>query len=167
MAGELVIRRGGVEDAAHIAAIYNEAVLHSTATFDLEPETVEARRGWLQAATTRLCLVAELDGEVVGWGSLVEWSPRQAYARTAEASVYIAPGTQRSGVGLALSRALDEAAPGLGLHAVIAQICAENAGGLVLAERLGFERIGVLREVGHKFGRTLDVVVLERIVGAD
>ena len=76
----------------------------------------------------------------------------------------MSPEYHRSGVGLSLGAAALAAAPGLGLHAVIAQICAENTGGLALAERLGFERVGVLREVGVKFGRTLDVVICQRLV---
>ena len=96
--------------------------------------------------------------------SLVRWSERRAYERTVEASVYVAPSAQRSGLGLALGSAALDAARQLGLHVVIAQICTENVAGLALAEHLGFERVGVLREVGFKFGRWLDVVVCQRLV---
>lgn len=161
---DMTIRTATTADAAAIAAIYNDAVLTSTATFDLEPETVAARRRLLESDATRLCLVAETEGRVVGWSSLSRWSSRGAYARTAEASIYVASDTRRAGVGLALAQAALEAAPSRDVHAVIAQICAENEAGLALAERLGFARVGVLREVGRKFGRLLDVVVCERLV---
>ena len=158
------IRPATTADAGAIAAIYNEAVLTSTATFDLEPETVAARLAWLVASSTRLCLVGETRGRVAGWSALSRWSSRGGYDRTAEASIYVAPDAQRSGLGLALAGAALEAAPGLGLHVVIAQICADNAAGLALAAILGFDRVGTLREVGLKFGRTLDVAICERLV---
>jgi L-amino acid N-acyltransferase YncA len=101
---------------------------------------------------------------VIGWGSLARWSARGAYDRTAEASVYVAPAAKRSGVGLALAEAVVERAAGFGLHVLVARICAENEAGLGLAKRVGFERVGVQREVGFKFGRWLDVVVCQRPV---
>ncbi len=158
------IRRAVSADADAIATIYNQAVLTSTATFDLEPETAAARRRFLAAETTRLCLVGETGGLVVGWSSLAAWSARGGYDQTVEISIYIAPEARRAGLGLSLAGAALEAAPGLGLHAVVAQICAENDAGLALADRLGFARVGVLREVGHKFGRPLDVVICELLV---
>lgn len=123
------IRPATAADAAAVAAIYNQAVLTSTATFDLEPETVAARAAWLAAPGTRLCLVGEVAGRVAGWSSLVRWSARAGYDQTAEASIYVAPDAQRSGLGVALAGAAVAAAPALGLHVVIAQICADNAGG--------------------------------------
>ena len=161
---EIVVRVAAGGDAEAIAAIYNHAVLHSTATFDLEPQTAVERRRWLMSEAVRCALVAERGGRVIGWAALLRWSERGAYAGTAESSVYVAPGEQRSGVGALLAEALLARAPGLGLHVVIGQVCAENAGGLALAARLGFQRVGVLREVGLKFGRRLDVVVLQRLV---
>jgi L-amino acid N-acyltransferase len=163
-APDISIRPATTADAEAIAAIYNQAVLTSTATFDLEPETTATRRRFLTSDVTRLCLVAAVAGRIAGWSSLTRWSPRGAYERTVEASIYVAPDTRRAGVGLAVARAALEAAPHLDVHAVIAQICAENEAGLALAARLGFTRVGMLREVGRKFGRSLDVVVCERIV---
>jgi L-amino acid N-acyltransferase YncA len=161
---EFVIRRAEVDDADGMARIYNHAVLHTTATFDLEPQSADDRRAWLAGDALRLALVADAGGRLAGWAALVRWSERGAYQRTCEASVYIAASEQRTGIGAALSRALLDAAPRLGLHVLVAQVCAENAGGLALAERLGFARVGVLREVGFKFGRKLDVVVLQRTI---
>jgi L-amino acid N-acyltransferase YncA len=163
-AGTLRIRTAMTGDADEMTSIYNHAVLNSTATFDLEPETADARRLWLDSEATRAALVAEIDGSVRGWSSLVRWSERGAYERTVEASVYVAPSAQRSGLGLALGSAALDAARDLGQHVVIAQICTENVAGLALAERVGFERVGVLREVGFKFGRWLDVLVCQRLV---
>ena len=161
---DLLIRPATGDDAGGIAAIYNEAVATSTATFDLEPETVATRERWLAAEATRLCLVAELDGRVVAWSALVRWSARAGYDQTAEAAIYVAAGCRRAGVGRALLETALAAAPLLGLHAVIAQICSENEAGLALAVRVGLAPIGTLREVGLKFGRRLDVTICERLV---
>jgi L-amino acid N-acyltransferase YncA len=161
---ELLLRDAAIADAEAIAAIYNDAVLNSTATFDLEPETVAARREWLAGEATRLALVAELDGSVIGWASLARWSTRGAYDRTAESSVYVAPAAKRSGVGLALAEAAVERAAGLGLGADPGDQHVKTEAGLGLAESVGFERVGVQREVGFKFGRWLDVVVCQRLV---
>lgn len=164
MASDLRIRPATGADAGAITAIYNDAVATSTATFDLEPETVAARERWLAAESTRLCLVAELEGRVVAWSALVRWSERPGYDHSAEAAIYVAAGYRRAGVGRALVEAALAAAPGLGLHAVIAQICAENTAGLALAAGLGLAAAGTLREVGLKFGRRLDVTICERLV---
>ena len=158
------IRPATTADAEAIAAIYNHAVLTSTATFDLAPQTVAARIAWLEASSTRLCLVAEIEARVAGWTALSRWSSRGGYDQTAEAAIYIAPEARHAGLGLTLAGAALEAAPALGLHAVIAQICADNAAGLALALALGFTPIGTLHEVGRKFGRALDVVICERLV---
>lgn len=153
-------------DAGAIAAIYNDAVATSTATFDLEPETVATRELWLAAESTLLCLVAELEGRVVAWSALLRWSERHGYDHAAEAAIYVAAGCRRSGVGRALVTAALAAAPGLDLHAVIAQICSENTPGLALATGLGFAPVGTLHEVGLKFGRRLDVTICERLIQA-
>ena len=161
---DLLIRPATGDDAGAMAAIYNDAVATSTATFDIEPQTVAQRRRWLAADSTRLCLVAELDRRIVGWSALVRWSDRAGYDHTAEAAIYVAAGRRRAGVGRALLEAVLSGAPALDLHVVIAQICAENEPGLALAAGLGFVQIGTLREVGLKFGRRLDVTICERLV---
>jgi L-amino acid N-acyltransferase YncA len=160
----MTIRPATVDDVNEMAAVYNHAVENTTATFDLEPETPDARRRWLTSETTLVALAAQRDERVVGWASLVRWSARRAYDHCAEASVYVAPTAQGEGVGLALAGAIIAAAPAADLHVVIAQICTENVAGLALADRLGFARVGVLREVGFKFGRWLNVVVCQRFV---
>jgi phosphinothricin acetyltransferase len=162
--GDPSIRTATDDDAPAMAVIYNHAVLHTTATFDTVEQSVADRRGWLASDALQLALVAEAGGSVIGWASLWQWSPRAAYEHTAESSVYVASAAQRCGVGRALCEAALEAAPAVGLHVVVAQVCAENAAALALAGRFGFARVGTLREVGFKFGRWLDVVVLQRFV---
>lgn len=163
---DLTIRPAVADDAAAMAAIYNQAVLHSTATFDTEPETVEARAAWLaeHTAPQHPVLVAERGGNVVGWASLSRYSSRCAYEATVEASAYIDGAETGRGVGSALSQALLEAGRAGGVHAVLARICTENVASLGMSRKFGFFEIGVMREVGVKFGRVLDVMLLERLL---
>lgn len=163
---DITIRPAVLADAAAIAAIYNQAVLGSTATFDTKPETAEEREVWLRRHTApqHPVLVAERDGRVVGWASLSSYSDRCAYEATAEASAYIDERERGRGVGTALMQAVLDAGRAGGVHAVLNRICTENAVSLKMAERLGFFEVGVMREVGVKFGRTLDVMLLEKIL---
>jgi phosphinothricin acetyltransferase len=163
---DISIRPAALADAAAMAAIYNQAVVGSTATFDTEPEAVEQREAWLRdhTAPQHPVLVAERDGRVVGWASLSRYSDRCAYIATVEASTYIDENETGRGLGTALSEAVMEAGRRGGVHAVISRICTENTASLAMVRKLGFEEIGVMREVGRKFDRLLDVMFLERIL---
>jgi phosphinothricin acetyltransferase len=163
---DVTIRRAVREDAARMAEIYNQAVCSSTATFDTEPETAESRERWLEEHTSpqHPVLVAERDGAIVGWASLSRYSTRCAYEATVEASAYIDESETGRGLGTALSEALLEAGRAGGVHAVLARICTENTPSLAMSRKLGFFEIGVMREVGVKFDRSLDVMWLERIL---
>jgi len=163
---EFVIRRATADDAASMAAIYNQAVASSTATFDTVPESAEQRAAWLaeHTAPQHPVLVAEREGRVVGWASLSRYSTRCAYEATVEASTYIDENETGRGLGTALSQALLEAGRAGGVHAVLARICTENTASLAMSRKIGFFEIGVMREVGVKFGRSLDVMWLEKIL---
>jgi phosphinothricin acetyltransferase len=157
-----VIRPARAEDAPAIAAIYNEAVVGSTATFDTEPKSVEERAEWLAAHDERHpVLVVEQDGIVAGWGSLSRFGDRAAWDHTVEISVYLAATHQGRGLGPAMTTALVDAARELGHHVVVARICSENVASVAMTERAGFTRAGTLHEVGRKFDRWLDVDILE------
>lgn len=163
---DIVIRPARMEDAAAIAAIYNQAVETSTATFDTVPETVEEREAWLREHTApqHPVLVAERDGQVVGWGSLSRYSDRCAYVATVEASTYLDRGATGRGLGTRLSEAVMEAGRQGGVHAVLSRICTENEVSIAMCRKLGFFEVGVMREVGVKFGRSLDVMMLEKLL---
>lgn len=159
------VRRATRADAAAIAEIYNHYILGDTCTFDIEPKSVTERERWLDAHDdAHPVFVAERDGRVVAFGSLSAHAERAAWAHTVEVGTYVAPGHEGMGLGRALMEALIEAARSAGHHAVIAQIVSGNASSLALVERFGFERVGVLREVGRKFDRWLDVVILQRLL---
>lgn len=158
----MLIRAASLADLDAITDIYNEAVLNTTATFDTEPKTVSQQREWFDQHSPRFpLLVAELGGVVVGWASLSRWSDRCAYAETAEASVYVHKDYRHRGIGKALLHALLMAGKGVGLHTVIARIAEGNEVSLRLFDSCGFARIGVMRQVGLKFGRRLDVHLLQ------
>ena len=161
----IVIRFAGIADLEAITEIYNEAVRTTTATFDTEPKTVEARRSWFESHSDRHpILVAELAGQVVGWGCLTKWSDRPAYDETAETSFYVKEEHRGRGIGRKLKQAIIETARGLGFHSLIARVADGSEESLHLNETFGFQRVGTLREVGRKFGRLLDVHILQLIL---
>ena len=161
--GSVVLRRAEERDAAAIADIYNHEVLTSTATFDTQPVTVEERVAWLQAhePPARPVVVAEIAGEVAGWASLSSWSTRCAYARAAEVSVYVHREHRGRGVGSTLLGELVRLGREAGLGVLLARICTEGEASVALHRRHGFETIGVMRRVGEKFGRVLDIELMD------
>lgn len=163
---EVKIRRATRSDASVIADIYNEAIATTTATFDTEPKSTEERIRWLESHDERHpVLVAELDDAVVGWASLTRWSDRAAYDDTAETSFYVHSTHRGRGIGRKLQEALIGEAQRLGFHTLIARITAGSAESLHLHETTGFTHVGVLKEVGRKFGKLLDVHVLQKMLG--
>lgn len=160
----LAIRAARENDAERIRAIYNEAVRTTTATFDTEPRSLVDQVTWLRHHDGHYpVLVAEADGTVVGWASLSEWSERPAYALTAENSVYVEEEWRNRGVGRSLLAAVCAAGASQGFHTIIARIADGNSASLHLHESLGFRPVGVMREVGQKFGRLIDVHLMQLI----
>ena len=157
------IRDATLEDLPAISAIYDEQVLHGTATFDTEPKSVAERREWFEAHPRERypVIVAEEGGEVIGWGRLAPWSPRRAYARTAENSVYVRKDARGRGAGRALLEALLARARAAGISVILARVADGNPASLRLHEALGFRPVGTMRRVGEKFGRVLDVTLLD------
>lgn len=156
------IRRAAHGDLGAITEIYNEAVLTTTATFDLEPQTREDRQAWFDAHDERHpVLVAERDGQVVGWSSLSVWNPRAAYAGTAETSMYVKEEHRGEGIGRQLKQAIIDEAKRLGYHTLIAGVAEGSDASLHLNRSFGFEEVGTFKEVGHKFGKLLDVTYLQ------
>ncbi len=160
------VRTAGPGDAEAIRAIYNAAVTGSTATFDLRARTVAEQQAWMaghDGAHPALVAVDD-DGTVIGFGSLSPYRDRPAYATTVENSVYVATASRSRGVGRALLEALVELATRLGFHTVVARVGGANDASIRLHEACGFELVGTEREIGRKFGRWLDVVVLQRML---
>ena len=161
----VVIRLAERRDAAGIRAIYNHYVTESTALFDMVPRTLDEQVQWLdEHAGGHPAVVAEVDGEIVGFGSLSVFRPRPAYATTVEDSVYLLDGQQGRGIGRRLLEELLRLAAAHGFHAVIARITGANDASIGLHAACGFEIVGTEREVGRKFGQWLDVVEMQRML---
>jgi phosphinothricin acetyltransferase len=159
-----IIRAATEADLPGIFAIYDEEVLHGTATFDTEPKNAAARLEWFRndGGGRYPLLVAEADGRIAGWARLYAWSPRRAYDRTAENAVYVHADFRGRGFSRALMQELMLLAPQRGVHVLMARIVEGNPASLALHQSLGFETIGIMRRVGEKFGRLLDVQLMSR-----
>jgi len=163
-----VLRPATLDDAEAIRSIYNVEVLTSTVTFDLVPRTLEEQRAWLadrSGGYAAIVATEDRTGEVIGFGSLSPWKEKHAYRTSVEDSVYVRRDHQRSGIGRLLLTELVSVAEKSGFHALFARIVAGHDASIALHAALGFEQVGVEREVGRKFGRWLDVVLMERILG--
>lgn len=157
------VRTAALDDAEAIAAIYNVEVLETTATFDLEPRTLDAQRRWLlERSGAHVVLVTESDdGEVIAFASLSPYKERPAYSTTVESSVYVHRDFRGQGVARELMSALLETARSHGFHSAVARVADSQEPSLALHESLDFRLVGVEREVGRKFGRWLDVSVMQ------
>jgi phosphinothricin acetyltransferase len=160
----LSIRQATVADVQAIADIYNEAVLTTTATFDVEPKSLADRTEWLQSRGARHpVLVAAVDDKVIGFAALSRWSDRSAYDDTAETAIYVLSARQNRGIGRQLYAAAIAEARRLGFHTLIARITEDSTASLHLHRSAGFVHVGTLRQVGRKFGRLLDVHILQLV----
>ena len=157
-----LIRIARMDDLDAINTIYNHYVLQSTCTYQETPESMEDRRKWFaRHGAPHPVTVAELNGSIVGWGSLSAYHARSAYRHTVENSIYVDQALQGRGIGSALLRDLIERARALGHHAIIAGIDGDQTASIALHAKFGFEQVGHLREVGFKFGRWLDDIYME------
>jgi phosphinothricin acetyltransferase len=159
------VRLARQEDAEAIRAIYNVEVMGSTVTFDLKARSAEEQRSWVARHQGAHPAVVAVEGPaVVGFGSLSPFRDRAAYATTVEDSLYVDGGWRGKGVGRLLLDELVALALARGFHTVIARISGDNEPSIALHLACGFERIGVEREVGRKFGRWIDVAVMQRML---
>lgn len=151
------------KDLAAITAIYNDAVLHTTASWDEEPVTVENRRAWLHEHTSgrNAAFVAEVHGEVVGFAGYGRFRLKSGYDDTVEHSVYLGPEARGRGIGTTLMKAVIDSARAQGFHALIGGLSADNEASLSLHDKLGFVEVARMPQVGRKFGRWLDLVYVQ------
>ncbi|MFB3888800.1 MAG: N-acetyltransferase family protein [Candidatus Bathyarchaeia archaeon] len=160
----LAIRKATPKDLEAITEIYNEAILHTVASFDTQPKTMEEQKAWFTSHDQKHpILVAENEGAVAGWASLSKWSDRCAYSDTAEASLYVREGHRSRGIGRKLLHTIIQEGEKAGLHTIIARITEGNAASLHLFKSEGFEQTGIMKEVGRKFGKRLDVHIMQKI----
>jgi L-amino acid N-acyltransferase YncA len=158
----LRIRPASESDLEAINEIYNYYVLHSTCTYQEQPETSEDRKSWFtERSEKHPVTVALSDEQIVGWGSISLFRTRAAYRHTVENAVYVRHGFHRQGIGSLLLKDLIERARAVGHHAIIGAIDAEQAGSIALHSKFGFQMVGRLKQVGFKFERWLDVIYME------
>ena len=159
-----VIRSANHEDLPAIVEIYNEGGVATTASYDIEPVTLEERAAWFERLRNQghPVLFLEENGRVVGFASYGSFRDKAAYLHTVEHSVYVAEGRRSNGVGRMLLGALLDHARGRGVHIMVGVLDADNMASRAFHKSLGFIESAVLPEVGRKFGRWLDVVFVTR-----
>jgi phosphinothricin acetyltransferase len=157
------------DDLPDLLAIYNDAVLNTTAIWNETPVDLANRQTWfeLRAAQGYPILVAVDDSGVLGYASFGDWRPFEGFRYTVEHSVYVRGDQRGKGLGPVLMEALIERARAGGKHVMVAAIESGNAASIRLHERLGFVVTGQMAQVGVKFGRWLDLTFMQRVVGGD
>lgn len=158
------IRDADATDAAAIAEIYNDAVLHSTATWNDTTVTAENRLEWIRDhERLRYPVLVAVDDadDVLGYATFGDWRAWDGYRHTIEHSVYVRADQRGKGLGETLLNAIIERARNIGKHVMVAGIESGNRGSIALHEKLGFTLVGQLPQVGAKFGRWLDLTFMQ------
>jgi phosphinothricin acetyltransferase len=168
-ASRLLVRPAEERHLRGINEIYNDEVLHGTATWEDVPWPIERRREWFAEHDDRHPVFVAVDpkasdGEIAGFGYLSAYRPKIGYRFTREDTVYVHPDHRGEGVGRLLLGSLIEEARRLGVHVIYAVIEASNAASIELHRALGFEQTGFRREAGFKFGRWLSSVEMEIVL---
>jgi L-amino acid N-acyltransferase len=159
-------RLATVDDAEAIRTIYNREVVGTTVTFDMVPRSPDDQLAWLTSHSGAHPAIVAVDdsGNVAGFASLSSYRSRPAYRTTVEDSVYVDDAYRGQGVGRLLLADLVALAGSHGFHAIMARIVGGHATSIALHRSCGFELVGVEREVGRKFGRWLDVSLMQRLL---
>jgi L-amino acid N-acyltransferase YncA len=159
------VRLATVDDAAAICRIYNQGIEDRVATLETELRTPEERRAWLTSRSPRHpVIVAEANGEILGWGSLNVYNARDAYRFVADFSIYVDRAWRGKRVGDAMLARLVELAREHGFHKMVLSAFPTNTGGMALYEKHGFRTIGIYKEQGQLDGRWVDTIVMEKLL---
>jgi phosphinothricin acetyltransferase len=160
----MLIRNATITDSEGIAAIYNDAVLNTTAIWNELTVDAANRAAWMaerQAAGYPVLVASNEAGEVIGYASFGDWRAWDGYRHTVEHSVYVRRDSRGGGVGKTLLTALIEQARAIGKHVMVAGIESGNTASIQLHLNLGFQNVGRMNEVGAKFGKWLDLTFLQ------
>ena len=162
----MLIRTATIDDIIGITDIYNHAILNSTATFDTEPKTLQQQKHWFESHNKNYPVVVAVDSSknIAGWASLSRWSDRCAYDATAELSVYVRHTQRGKGIGKALMQEIIIQGKQGGVHTILSRIVDGNAVSISIHQAFGFFEIGTMKEVGFKFGKRLDVLMMQKIL---
>lgn len=163
---KIQIRPYQTEDTQAILDIINHNILHSTALYDYKIRSYEKQQNILEEKINKNfpVIVAEMDGQVVGFGMYSEFRFREAYKFTVEHSVYVNKDFNGKGIGKLLLQELISLAKKQKLHTMIAVIDAENQSSVKFHEKFGFKTVGIIKESGYKFERWLDSVFMQLIL---
>ncbi len=161
------IRYATLADIPQLLAIYNHAVLTSTASYDIEPQTLAARLAWFadKERNGQPVFVIEDGDGVAGFATYGKFREKIGFRYTVEHSIYIAEGKRGMGMGKQLMQKLINSATKSGYHVMIAGIDSSNELSLKFHRSFGFEEVAHFREVGHKFGSWLDVIFMQKMLG--
>ena len=162
----LTIREANSDDSQAIQAIYNHEVENETSTMDLVPRTLEVQQEWIAARSGAFCAVVAVDsgGTVLGFGALSEYKDRSGYRTTVENSVYVRRDVARRGIGRQVLTHLIDVATVSGFHSVIARIESTSIASRELHTACGFKLVGIEHQVARKFGKWLDIAVMQIIL---
>jgi L-amino acid N-acyltransferase YncA len=159
------VRAATAADAEAICRIYNQGIEDRVATLETEQRTPAERAAWLAAKSPRHpVIVAEDDGHIIGWGSLNQFNPRDAYRHVVDFSIYVERAYRGRGAGKVLLTRLIELAREHGYHKMVLSAFPSNSGGMALYERMGFRTVGVYKEQGMLDGRWVDTIVMEKLL---
>jgi phosphinothricin acetyltransferase len=153
--------------APEILAILNDAIEHSTALYDYQPRPLSAMAGWFdvkERGANPVIGAIDDSGRLMGFAKYGHFRAWPAYKYSVEHSLYVAAGHRGQGIGTALLTAILERARTQQYHNVIGGIDADNAASIALHERFGFERCGLIRHAGYKFGRWLDLAFYQKLL---
>ena len=161
------VRLATTDDAEAIRTIYNVEVETNTVNFDLRPRTLDEQRRWLiDRSGAHAVIVADTGDSLAGFASLSPYKEKPAYNTSVENSIYVSREHQGTGVGSLLLDELCRLSDSHGFHAMFARIVGNHEASINLHRKHGFELVGVEREVGRKFGRWLDVALMQRLAAS-
>jgi len=160
------LRPATSNDLEKILEIVNHSILHTTANYNYDVQTLEVQTKWFEDKNAKKLpiVVADLDGEVAGFGSYGQFREKIGYQYTVEHSVYVVDHVIGKGIGSQLLTELIRLAKEQGYHCMIGAIDADNAGSIAFHERFGFTAAGTIREVGYKFDHWLDLVFMQLLL---
>jgi L-amino acid N-acyltransferase YncA len=163
---EIKIRVATPEDLEKILNIVNYSILHTTANYNNEIQTIETQKQWFEDKRVKNLpiLIADYNGEAIGFASYGQFREKIGYRFTVEHSVYVSPTFVGKGIGSVLLSGLIQLAKKQGYHTMIGAVDANNLGSIAFHEKLGFKATGTLREVGYKFDNWLDLVFMQLLL---
>lgn len=161
---KVLLRPAVLEDLPCMTDIYNEALLNTNAHYFAEPRSLEERKTWFLGHGEKHPVYVALQNErVIGWASLTRWSPYHAFEDSVESSFYVHKDFRGQGLGRTLLAKVLQEGEKAGMHTVIARILEGNPSSIYIHEQLGFEHIGTMREIGKKFGKYLDLYLMQKL----